>query len=73
MNEQYAGIMTGFPLLKGFTVQGAERLLERGEVKEYSPGEVLFKEGDDPTSVVLVITGKFQVFVDRDGRGSGLN
>ena len=67
MNEQYAGILTGFPLLKGFTVQGAERLLERGEVKEYSPGEVLFKEGDDPTSVVLVITGKFQVFVDREG------
>jgi CRP-like cAMP-binding protein len=67
MDERYAGIMIGFPLLKGFTVQGAQRLLERGEVKEYSSGDVLFKEGDDPISVVLVMTGKFQVFVDREG------
>jgi CRP-like cAMP-binding protein len=48
-------------------VQGAQRLLERGEVKEYSPGEVLFKEGDNPTFVVLVVTGKIQVFVEREG------
>jgi len=67
MNERYARIITGFPLLQGFTMQGAQRLLERGEVKEYSPGEVLFKEGDGPAFVVLVITGKIQVFVEREG------
>jgi CRP-like cAMP-binding protein len=42
-------------------------LLERGEVKEYASGEVLFKEGDHPTFVVLVLTGKIQVFVEREG------
>jgi CRP/FNR family transcriptional regulator/CRP/FNR family cyclic AMP-dependent transcriptional regulator len=43
-------------------------LLESGEVKEYSPGEVLLKEGDNPTFVLLVLTGKMQVFVERQRR-----
>jgi CRP/FNR family transcriptional regulator/CRP/FNR family cyclic AMP-dependent transcriptional regulator len=43
-------------------------LLESGEVKEYSPGEVLLKEGDNPTFVLLVLTGKMQVFVERQQR-----
>lgn len=56
-----------FPLFQGFTVQGAHRLLERGEVKEYAAGEVIFKEGDPPTSVMVVLAGKIQVFVEREG------
>ena len=43
-------------------------LLESGEVKEYSLGEVLLKEGDSPTFVLLVLTGKMQVFVERQQR-----
>ena len=65
MNEQYAALITGFPLFHGFTLDGARMLLESGEVKEYSPGEVLFKEGDNPTFVLLVLAGKMQVFVER--------
>ena len=68
MNEQYAALITGFPLLHGFTLDGARMLLESGEVKEYSPGEVLLKEGDSPTFVLLVLTGKMQVFVERQER-----
>ena len=68
MNEQYAILITGFPLFHGFTLDGARMLLESGEVKEYSPGEVLFKEGDSPTLVLLVLTGKMQVFVERRQR-----
>lgn len=41
-------------------------MLERGEVKECAPGEVLFKEGDPPTVVLLVLTGKLRVFVERE-------
>jgi CRP-like cAMP-binding protein len=65
MNEKYAVLITGFPLFQGFTTNGAQMLLEHGEVKEYSPGEVLIKEGDGPTFVLLVLTGKMQVFVER--------
>jgi len=73
MNEQYAAMITGFPLFRGFTLHGAQMLLECGEVKEYSPGEVLLKEGDGPTFVLLVLTGTMQVFVERQGRDLILN
>jgi len=68
MNEQYAVMITEFPLFQGFTLDGARMLLDCGEVKEFSPGEVLIKEGDSPTFVLLVLTGKLQVFVERQGR-----
>src|SRR5262245_13086450 len=48
-------------------------LLKYGEVKEYSPGEVLIKEGDAPTFVLLVLTGKMQVFVKHQRRDLVLN
>jgi CRP-like cAMP-binding protein len=68
MNEQYAALITGFPLFHGFTLDGARMLLESGEVKEFSSGEMVIKEGDEPTFVLLVLTGKLQVFVQRQGR-----
>jgi CRP-like cAMP-binding protein len=68
MNERYAVLITGFPLFKGFTVDGAQMLLDSGEVKECSTGEVLLKEGDSPTFVLLVLAGKMQAFVERQGR-----
>lgn len=68
MNEQYAALITGFPLFHGFTLDGARMLLESGAVKEYSSGEVLIKEGDEPSFVLLVLTGKLQVFVQRRQR-----
>jgi len=68
MNETYAESITGFPLFKGFTVNGAKRLLEAGEVKEYATGDVLLKEGDNSDFVVLILSGKLEVFVERDGK-----
>jgi potassium-dependent mechanosensitive channel len=68
MNEQYAEKIVGFPLFRGFTLAGAQMLLEQGKVKEYSQDEVLFKEGDLPTVVLLVLSGKLHVFVERQGR-----
>ena len=68
MNEQYAALISGFPLFHGFTLDGARMLLESGEVKEYSSEQVVLKEGDSPTFVLLVLTGKMQVFVERQQR-----
>src|SRR5262249_32656283 len=58
MYEQYAAIITRFPLFHGFTLDGARMLLASGEVKEYTSGEVLLKEGDSPTFVLLVLAVK---------------
>jgi len=68
MNEKYAPMITTFPLFSGFTLDGAHMLLDCGEVRELSPGGILIKEGDDPTFVLLVLTGKSEVFVERHGR-----
>ncbi len=65
MNENYAELIPGFPLFKGFTVDGANRLLKSGEVREYRTNDVLFKEGDNADCVVLLLTGKLEVFVHR--------
>ncbi|PKN62011.1 MAG: hypothetical protein CVU57_26325 [Deltaproteobacteria bacterium HGW-Deltaproteobacteria-15] len=73
MNEQYAEMMRTFPLFKGFTPQGAQTLLGYGEVKEYSKGDVLLKEGDSPTFVLVVLTGRMQIYVEREGREMVLN
>jgi CRP-like cAMP-binding protein len=73
MNEQYAEMITAFPLFRGFTLDGAHMLLECGEVRELSPGAMLIEEGDAPTFVLLVLTGKLEVFVERHGRDLVLN
>jgi len=73
MNEQYAALIVDFPLFRGFTLEGAQMLLEAGEVKEHVPGEVLLKEGDAATFVLLVLRGTMQVFVERRQRDLVLN
>jgi CRP-like cAMP-binding protein len=67
MNEKYAELITGFPLFKGYTENGAQRLLDAGEVKEHAPGDVLLQEGDAADFALLVLTGKLEVFVERNG------
>jgi CRP-like cAMP-binding protein len=68
MNEQYAAMITAFPLFRGFTLDGAHMLLDCGEVKELSPEAMLIEEGGAPTFVLLVLTGKLEIFVERHGR-----
>ena len=65
--ERHAVTMTTFPLLSGFTVDGARMLLEAGEVRKYEPGELVCKEGEPATSTSLVLTGKLHVFIEREG------
>jgi CRP-like cAMP-binding protein len=68
MNENYAELITSFPLFKGFTVNGAKRLLDSGAVKEHAAGTVLLKEGDTSDFVLLVLAGRLEVFVERAGK-----
>jgi CRP-like cAMP-binding protein len=67
MHEEYASLMTGLPLFKGYTAAGAQRLISKGTVEEHPPDEVLFKEGDAAEEVLLVLKGKLQVYVERQG------
>jgi CRP-like cAMP-binding protein len=68
MNENYAELITTFPLFKGFTRNGAKRLLDAGVVKDHTAGQVLLREGDSSDFVLLVLSGKLEVFVERGGK-----
>jgi len=68
MTEQYAATVTGLPLFEGYTINGAQFVLDSGEVREHEAGEMLCREGDAASFVLLVLRGKVQVFVERDGR-----
>jgi len=68
MTTNYAELIPGFPLFKGFTTDGANRLLKSGEIKQHGPGDVLLNEGDAADRVLLLLTGGLEVFVERDGK-----
>jgi CRP-like cAMP-binding protein len=68
MNQPYTALIAQFPLFQGLTADGAQMVLDCGDVKEYSSGDVILKEGDSPTFVLLLLTGKMEVFVERLGR-----
>lgn len=68
MSEKYAQIMTTFPLFEGYTPHGVTGLIERGRIKEFAEGAILFREGDPADAVTLVLTGEAEVSVDRHGK-----
>ena len=68
MSEDYAAMITALPLFEGYKIAGAERILRAGKINAVAKGEVLFKEGDPPDFVLLVLKGTLQVYVERQGR-----
>lgn len=66
--NNYAELMTTFPLFHGFTANGTKRLLDAGQVKQLAAGELLLKEGDEADFAVLVLGGTIEVFVERNGK-----
>ena len=73
MTERYAKMIADLHLFKGYTLDGAQRILDSGEIKTFSAGDLILSEGDKATFVLLVLTGKLQVFVQRHGRDIVLN
>ena len=68
MNQNYPELLTTFPLFEGFTANGTKRLVDAGEVKELAAGELLLREGDSADFAVVILTGKVEVFVEREGK-----
>src|SRR5436190_12022359 len=68
MSEQYAELITTFPLFEGFTANGTKRLIDAGEVKDLVAGEILLREGDPADFAVLILAGTIEVFVERGGK-----
>lgn len=68
MDKTNAQLMTTFPLFKGFTEHGTQRLLDSGEVNQHRAGDLLLQEGETAEFVLLVLTGKLEVFVTRQGK-----
>lgn len=68
MNEEYASLVTELPLFKGYTRDGAERILGAGRIREVKAGEVVIKKGEPPSFVLLILKGKLQVYVELNGK-----
>lgn len=68
MNDAYAELMTTFALFKGYTPHGAGVLISRGGIRELGPQELIFKEGQPAQSVVLILAGHAELFVERKAR-----
>ncbi len=73
MDARHAELMTTFPMFEGYTVHGIGSVVERGRVRELATGEVLFREGDAATFVVLILTGRVHLFVERNERELALS
>jgi CRP-like cAMP-binding protein len=67
MTAAYDVAITKFPLFAGFTPHGAQALLQAGSLKELNPGDVVFNETDAADGALLVLDGRLEVFVRRDG------
>jgi len=63
--QQYAAMMTKFPLFSGFTVHGTRMLLEVGAVRKYAAGDTFCTEGEAATTTLLILSGRLQVFIER--------
>jgi CRP/FNR family transcriptional regulator, cyclic AMP receptor protein len=67
MSQAYPELICGMPLFDGFTASGAQRLLDLGQVKEHAAGVQLCHEGDPADCVLLILSGKLRVYVERGG------
>jgi CRP/FNR family cyclic AMP-dependent transcriptional regulator len=68
MEDRYAELMTTFEMFEGYTAHGVNTVVQRGRVRELAAGDVLFREGEPATHVVLVLGGTVELFVERNGR-----
>jgi len=61
----HADLMVTFSLFEGYTVRGAQTLLNRGRIRRCEAGEVLYHGGQPARSVLLVLSGEVEHFLAR--------
>jgi CRP-like cAMP-binding protein len=64
MSQAYHALICQMPIFHGFTVSGAQRLIDLGHVKEHDCGDPLCREGDPTDCVLLILGGKLRVYVE---------
>ena len=67
MTDAVAAILK-MPLFKGFTEDGVRSLIRQGQVQEHAAGAQFCKEGDVADGVILILSGKLRVYVERGGK-----
>jgi CRP-like cAMP-binding protein len=68
MTQDYTSVIPQFPLFQGLTTHGAQMLIDQGTIAHLPAGEIIFVEGAEPDSVLLVLEGELEVFVTRNKR-----
>lgn len=66
--EDFARLMATFELFKGYTPHGTQALIDKGKLLELSAGHVLYSQGEQATTVVLVLVGEVEHVVVSHGR-----
>ena len=63
-------IQTQLSVLHGLTEQTRGKLLEIGEIEDYSHGDYIFKEGEKGQDFYIILTGKVDILIDPALQGS---
>ena len=66
MRQDFASLITQFPLFQGLTSDEAQVLIEHGSINHLDAGEIVFLEGAAADSVLLILEGELEVFVTRN-------
>lgn len=65
--EHDEGSLASIRFLSGASARGIARLEQRTEIVPFQPGELIFAEGDRPTHLFVVKSGRVEVFRIFDG------
>ena len=63
--------LTGSQLFQGVTMPELKRVVLLGVLEEYGPGDTILKQGADGREMYLILDGRAEVQVERQGGSSG--
>ena len=67
-SSQLAALIAGHPFFRELTPQHVQLLADAAMLKEFKPGEIIFKEGDPANRFYILINGEVEVLNEgRDG------
>ena len=65
MNDELIDVIMNFEIFDHFTRDGARNVLASGDIRQYAAGEMMIVENDPSTFVLLLLTGRALVLVQR--------